>query len=70
VIILADAAERAEDIDVCRAEEAKKRAEERLRERKAPGIDDTRAEVALRRALIRLKAVEKVQRRRREGRAA
>ncbi len=69
IIVLADAAERAEDIDVSRAEEAKKRAEERLRESKAPGIDDTRTEVALRRALVRLKAVEKVQRRRREGRA-
>lgn len=70
IIILADTAERAEDIDVYRAEEAKRRAEERLGEQKGPGIDDARAEVALRRALIRLKAVERVQKRRREGRAA
>ncbi|MFC1869985.1 F0F1 ATP synthase subunit epsilon [Chloroflexota bacterium] len=69
VIVLADAAERAEDIDVCRAEEAKTRAEERLRERKAPvQMDPTRAEASLRRALIRLRAADRVQRRRREGR--
>ena len=68
VIVLADAAERAEDIDVSRAEEAKKRAEEQLQERKAPGIDDAQTEAALRRAMVRLKAVERVQRRRREGR--
>jgi len=69
IIILADAAERAEDIDVCRAEEAKHRAEERLRERQAAGIDPSRAEAALRRAMIRLRVVERTRRRRREGRA-
>jgi len=68
IIILADAAERAEDIDVSRAEEAKRRAEERLGERQATGIDAARVETALRRALIRLKAVERTQRRRRETR--
>ena len=68
IIILADAAERAEDIDVSRAEEAKHRAEERLGERQPAGIDAARAETALRRALIRLKAVERAQRRRRETR--
>ncbi|TET26157.1 MAG: F0F1 ATP synthase subunit epsilon [Dehalococcoidia bacterium] len=65
VIILADAAERAEEIDISRAEEAKRRAEERLRERKIPAIDEARAEAALRRALIRLKVAE--QRRRRKA---
>jgi len=68
IIILADAAERAEDIDVSRAEEAKRRAEERLHEQKATGIDAARAEVSLRRALVRLRAVERTQRRRREAR--
>jgi len=53
VIILADTAERVEEIDVARAEEAKRRAEERLRER-APEVDTTRAEAALHRALTRL----------------
>ena len=42
VIVLADTAERAEEIDVARAEEAKRRAEESLLERLAPGIDAAR----------------------------
>ena len=53
VIVLADQAERAEEIDIARAEAAKQRAQERLRGRGA-GIDATRAEASLRRALIRL----------------
>lgn len=64
VIVLADAAERAEEIDITRAEAARKRAEERLRDRKAAGLDETRAESALRRAVARLSVAEKVQRRR------
>ena len=68
IIILADAAERAEDIDVSRAEEAKRRAEEGLREQKATGIDAARVEAAMRRALVRLRAAERAQRRRREKR--
>ena len=70
IIILADAAERAEDIDVSRAEEAKKRAEERLHQRREAGIDVAQAELALRRATIRIRAVERSRRRRREGRAS
>ncbi len=66
VIILADAAERAEDIDVRRAEEAKRRAEERLKER-APGEDAAQIEASLRRALTRLEVVEKRKRRRSIG---
>jgi F-type H+-transporting ATPase subunit epsilon len=54
VRILADTAERAEEIDVARAEEARKRAEARLRSKEA-GIDLARAEAALKRALVRLK---------------
>ena len=65
IIVLADAAERAEEIDVTRAEEARRRAEQRLAERHGVGLDDARAEVALRRALVRIKVAEKVQRRRR-----
>jgi len=63
VIILADAAERVEEIDVARAEEAKRRAEERL---KAPtsDVDLLRAEAALRRSLMRLDVAA---RRRRRG---
>ncbi len=58
VIVLADAAERAEEIDAARAEEAKRRAEEAL-SRRVPGIDAARAEATLRRSLIRLKVAEK-----------
>jgi F-type H+-transporting ATPase subunit epsilon len=64
VIVLADQAERAEEIDVTRAEAARKRAEERLRDRKTAGLDETRAEAALRRAVTRLSVAEKVKRRR------
>jgi F-type H+-transporting ATPase subunit epsilon len=63
IIILADAAERVEEIDVARAEAAKQRAEERLKERPS-GIDATRAEAALRRALTRLEVAERRRRRR------
>ncbi|KUK12097.1 MAG: ATP synthase epsilon chain [Moorella sp. 60_41] len=55
VIILADAAERSEEIDVERARRAKERAERRLKER-TPGLDLERAEAALRRAVARLRA--------------
>jgi F-type H+-transporting ATPase subunit epsilon len=57
VIILADACERAEEIDVSRAEAAKRRAEATLKER-PPGVDAT-AEAALRRSLARLKVAER-----------
>ena len=58
VIILADAAEREEEIDIRRAEEAKRRAEERLKQH-IPEVDITRAETALKRALTRLQVVER-----------
>jgi len=63
IIVLADAAERVEEIDIARAEEAKRRAEERLAER-PPGVDMARAEAALRRSLIRLRVAERRRRRR------
>lgn len=62
VLILADASERCEEIDIMRAEEAKKRAEERLKS-KADNIDYARAEAALKRALARLKVAERRTRR-------
>ena len=64
VIILADACERAEEIDIARAEAAKRRAEEILKERPSQ-IDAAAAEAALRRSLARLKVVER--RRRKTG---
>ena len=65
VIILADAAERDEEIDVGRAEEAKRRAQELLKQC-PPDMDLARAEAGLRRALVRLK-VAGMRRRRRSG---
>jgi F-type H+-transporting ATPase subunit epsilon len=64
VTILADAAERAEDIDTVRAEEARRRAERRLEERESR-VELVDAAAELQRALIRLKAVER--RRRKSG---
>ncbi|MBI4187398.1 MAG: F0F1 ATP synthase subunit epsilon [Chloroflexi bacterium] len=59
VIVLADTAERAEEIDLARAEAARRRAEERLKHPIA-GTDIPRAEAALRRSLVRLKAAERL----------
>ena len=53
VTILAEAAERPEEIDVGRAQKAKGRAEERLKSND-PQVDYTRAEDALQRAETRL----------------
>ena len=63
VTILADAAERAEEIDSARAEEARRRAQRLLEEREAD-MDRARAEAGLARALARLKVVERRRRRR------
>lgn len=58
VIILADACERADEINIARAEDAKRRAQETMKA--APlSIDAAVAEAALRRSLARLKAAEK-----------
>ena len=54
VTILAQIAEKAEEIDVDRAAAAKKRAEERLAQSHAMDMDAERARVALMKALIRL----------------
>ena len=58
VTILAEKAERADEIDVHRAEEAKKRAEERLKSGN-PETDFNRAQTSLERAETRLKVAEK-----------
>jgi F-type H+-transporting ATPase subunit epsilon len=54
VTILAEAAERPEEIDVTRAQKAKERAEQRLKS-SDPQVDFERAEDALQRAETRLK---------------
>ena len=56
VMILADSAERSEDIDLDRAMAARKRAEERLRQ--AEDVDFARAESALERAVTRAQIAE------------
>lgn len=62
VIVLAQTCERAEEIDVARAEKAKERAEERLKRFDDPELDMKRAQEALRRAIARLETAKKTQR--------
>ncbi len=66
VIILADAAERVEESDMARAEEARRRAQERLKERPTE-VDAARAQAALLRALARIEVVQRRRRRRPGG---
>src|ERR1017187_9684872 len=61
VIVLAQSAERAEEIDVKRAETAKTRAEERLKRFDDPQVDMERAREALRRAMARLETAHRLQ---------
>ena len=58
VTILAERAERGEEIDVARAKEARDRAEKRLHSTD-PDTDFDRAEAALRRAEVRLDVAQK-----------
>ena len=59
VTIMTQVAERAQEIDIARAEAAKRRAEERLA-RPHPELDFERARVALMKSLIRLRVAETV----------
>jgi F-type H+-transporting ATPase subunit epsilon len=61
VIILADACERVDEIDIARAEEAKKRAQETLKLGPLTA-DAAAAEAALRRSIARLKVAERKRR--------
>lgn len=63
VVVLADVAERADEIDIARAEAAKHRAEEGIAQYPAH-VDHARAEAALLRSMIRLKVAEKSRKRR------
>jgi F-type H+-transporting ATPase subunit epsilon len=58
VTILAHGAERAQEIDVARAEAARKRAEERLA-RPIPDMDFERARIAMMKSLIRLQVASR-----------
>jgi len=60
VTVLAETAERPEEIDIARAEEAKKRAEQRLAAASSdPNVDWGRAAIALQRSLIRIQVARK-----------
>src|SRR5712691_4895751 len=59
VTILAETAEKAEEIDVARAEAAKRRAEERL-SKATIDMDAERARIALLKSLIRLQVASRV----------
>lgn len=58
VTVLAESAELKEEIDLQRALEAKKRAEERLVAEKKNAVDQIRAELALNRAVNRIKVAQ------------
>jgi len=55
ITVLAETAERAEEIDVARATEARDRAHQRLRRRDDPNLNVARARTALARAINRLR---------------
>jgi F-type H+-transporting ATPase subunit epsilon len=59
VIVLADAAERAEEIDVPRAQAARDRADKRLANPNDPNVDWSRATAAMERAQVRLQVAAK-----------
>lgn len=59
VVVLADSAERSDEIDIQRSEMSKQRAIKRLEER-SPGIDIDRAQASLKRAMNRLKIAQKI----------
>ncbi len=59
VIVLADVAERAEEIDVARAEAARDRAQKRLATTGDPNVDWKRAEQSLARAQVRMQVAAK-----------
>jgi len=58
VVVISDTIERPEDIDKHRAEEAKQRAEERLKQRQSME-EYARSKAALNRAMSRLQAIDK-----------
>ena len=58
-VILADAVEAGSAIDLERARQAEERARSRLKERRSPDIDADRADIALAKALNRIKTASK-----------
>ena len=66
IVILADAAERVEEIDIARAEEARRKAEEAIRDQRGT-VDLAQTQASLQRALMRLRVAQKRGRRGRAG---
>jgi F-type H+-transporting ATPase subunit epsilon len=62
VTILADSAERADEIDEERAEEARRRAQDVMAQKQREDVDLARAEASLRRSMIRLKVARRKRR--------
>jgi F-type H+-transporting ATPase subunit epsilon len=62
VTILADSAERAEEIDEARAEEARRQAEKTMAQKAREDVDFARAEANLRRSMVRLKVARRKRR--------
>ena len=67
VTVMADSAERAEEIDLERAEAARRRAEERLRDRSISAEELAKAQAALRRSMVRIKVARERTRRQKPG---
>ncbi len=63
VVVLTDAAEHVEDIDLQRAQEARERAQKELAAGLPSAADEQRARAALQRALIRIRVSERRRRR-------
>ena len=59
VTVLAQIAERAQDIDVPRAEAARKRAEERVAQPGRTGVDFERARISLTKSIVRLQVASR-----------
>ena len=59
IIVLAESLEKADEIDVKRAEESQERAKERIGKKSEEEIDSFRAELSLKRAINRLKVSNK-----------
>ena len=67
VTVMADTAERAEEIDLERAEHARQRAQERLLDQAQEDVDFSKATIAWRRSLTRIKVAQARKRRRTGG---
>ena len=67
VMVLADTAERSEEIDVARAEEARRRAEAELAAPR-PAVDGAALHAAMRRSTVRLHVAQRRQRSRQQDR--